>query len=202
MPGRAHCERGTSTTRLRRERGGYGQDSTATGGGNMAEIKTPRELFLHELGDILYVEERLEQEVLPKIMGEVRNDELRKGLEKHLEQTRQHVENVEEVFNKLGEQPQSEECIGFQGLKKEHEKLVGESAEQLIDLVAVGAVARTEHYEVAAYENLITMARGLDERDVVELLEKNMKDDKETLREVERLAEHLSKEQMKELTEA
>jgi ferritin-like metal-binding protein YciE len=168
----------------------------------MAEIKTPRELFLHELGDILYVEERLEQEVLPKIMGEVRNDELRKGLEKHLEQTRQHVENVEEVFNKLGEQPQSEECIGFQGLKKEHEKLVGESAEQLIDLVAVGAVARTEHYEVAAYENLITMARGLDERDVVELLEKNMKDDKETLREVERLAEHLSKEQMKELTEA
>ncbi|MDQ3858985.1 MAG: DUF892 family protein [Actinomycetota bacterium] len=168
----------------------------------MAEIKTPRELFLHELGDILYVEERLEQEVLPKIVGEVRNDELRKGLEKHLEQTRQHVENVEEVFNKLGEQPQSEECIGFQGLKKEHEELVGESAEELIDLVAVGAVARTEHYEVAAYENLITMARGLDERDVVELLEKNMKDDKETLREVERLAEHLSKEQMKELTEA
>ncbi len=168
----------------------------------MAEIKTPRELFLHELGDILYVEEHLEQEVLPKIIGEVRNDELRKGLEKHLEQTRQHVENVEEVFNKLGEQPQSEECIGFQGLKNEHEELVGESAEQLIDLVAVGAVARTEHYEVAAYENLITMARALDERDVVQLLEKNMKDDKETLREVERLAEQLSKEQMTELTEA
>lgn len=168
----------------------------------MAEIRTPRELFLHELGDILYVEEHLEQEVLPKIMGEVRNDELRRGLEKHLEQTRQHVENVEEVFDKLGEQPESEECIGFQGLKKEHEKLVGESSEQLIDLVAVGAVARTEHYEVAAYENLVTMARALGERDVVDLLEKNMKDDKETLREVERLGKQLSKEQVKELSEA
>ncbi len=168
----------------------------------MAEIRTPRELFLHELGDILYVEEHLEQEVLPKIMGEVRNDELRRGLEKHLEQTRQHVENVEEVFDKLGEQPQSEECIGFQGLKKEHEKLVGESSEHLIDLVAVGAVARTEHYEVAAYENLVTMARALGKRDVVDLLEKNMKDDKETLREVERLGKQLSKEQVKELSEA
>lgn len=168
----------------------------------MPEITTPRELFLHELGDILYVEEHLEQEVLPKIIGEVRSNELRRGLERHLEQTRQHVENVEEVFEKLGEQPQAEECIGFEGLKREHHQLAGESSDQLSDLVAVGAVARTEHYELAAYENLVTMARALGEREVVDLLEKNMKDDKETLREVERLGKQLSKEQVKELSEA
>ena len=162
----------------------------------MSEITTPRDLFLHELGDILYVEEQLESEVLPKIMGEVQNEELRKGLEKHLEQTRQHVENVEQVFEQLGEEPEREECIGFVGLKTEHDQLAGEASPELIDLVATGAVSRTEHYEIAAYEGLITMARALGEREAVDLLEQNLKDDKETARQVESLAKQLSKEQV------
>ena len=168
----------------------------------MAAITTPRALFLHKLGDILYVEEHLESEVLPKIIGEVQSDQLRKGLEKHLEQTRQHVENVEEVFEKLGEKPRSEECMGFEGLRKEHEQLAGEASQQLVDLVAAGSVAHTEHYEVVAYEGLITMARALGERDVIELLEKNMKDDKETLGQAQKLAKDLSKEQVKEPSKA
>jgi len=168
----------------------------------MSEITTPRDLFLHELGDILYVEEKLEQEVLPKLMDEVKSTEFRKGLEKHLRETRTHVENLEQVFELLGEEIQKEECVGFEGLKKEHDRLVEESSEDLIDLVDAGAVARTEHYEIAAYEGLITMARALGERDVIELFEKNLKDEKETLREVESLAKELTKESAKEMSEA
>ena len=55
----------------------------------MSEITTPRELFLHELGDILYVERALADETLPKLIGEVTDDEFRASLEQHLEQTRQ-----------------------------------------------------------------------------------------------------------------
>ena len=168
----------------------------------MPEITTPRELFLHELADILYVEEKLEQEVLPKLMAQVTDTELRKGLEKHLRQTRSHVENVEQVFERLGEQPHIEECIGFEGLKKEQEQLASEASPDLIDLVNAGAVARTEHYEVAAYDGLITMARALGEREAVDLLEKNLKDDKETLRQVESIAKELSREQVKEVSGA
>ena len=47
----------------------------------MPEITTPRELFLHELGDILYVERQLADETLPKLIDEVRDDELRQALE-------------------------------------------------------------------------------------------------------------------------
>ena len=167
----------------------------------MPEITTPRELFLHKLGDILYVEEQLEQEVLPKIMGEVTNDELRKGLEKHLQETRGHVENVESVFEKLGEQPKAKECIAFEGLKKEHEQIVGETSPELIDLVATASVSGTEHYEITSYETLITMARALGERDVIQLLEDNLKDDKETARQVASIAKELSKEHAKEVSE-
>jgi len=68
-------------------------------------MTSPRELFLHELGDILYVERALADEALPKLIGEVKDEEFRAGLERHLEQTRQHVANVESVFESLGEEP-------------------------------------------------------------------------------------------------
>ncbi|MGH3037155.1 MAG: ferritin-like domain-containing protein [Gaiellaceae bacterium] len=160
----------------------------------MSTLTTPRDLFLHELGDILYVEQKLAGEVIPKLISEVQADELRTGLEKHLEQTRGHVTNVEQVFDVFGEQPKAEECIGFEGLKKEHDKLVEESSQELVDLVDAGAVARTEHYEIAAYESLIPMARALGEPEAVGLLEENLKEEKEALREVESTAKSLAKQ--------
>jgi ferritin-like metal-binding protein YciE len=157
-------------------------------------VTQPRDLFLHELGDILFVERALADEVLETLIGEVRDDELRKGLEKHLDETRQHVTNIEQVFGTLGEEPKAEKCLGFEGLKKEHEELSSETSEELIDLVDAGAAARTEHYEIAAYDGLIKMARNLGETKAVGLLEENMKDEKEALREVEKASTRLSKE--------
>jgi ferritin-like metal-binding protein YciE len=87
----------------------------------MSEIQNPRELFLHELGDILYVERSLADEALPKLIGEVQDAEFKSGLEKHLAQTQRHVTHVEKVFEILGETPHEEECIAFEGLKKEHD---------------------------------------------------------------------------------
>jgi ferritin-like metal-binding protein YciE len=161
----------------------------------MPEITTPRDLFLHELGDILYVEQKLTREVLPKLIDEVESPEFRKGLERHLEQTKGHVTNLEQVFDLLGEQPETEKCIGFEGLKKEHDELTSETDESLIDLVDAGAAARTEHYEIAAYTGLIEMARALGETDAVSLLDENLKEEKEALREVESVTKTLRDEQ-------
>ena len=69
----------------------------------MSEITNPRELFLHELGDILYVERNLVEEALPKLIDEVQDTELKTSLKEHLSQTRQHVSNVEQVFEVTGQ---------------------------------------------------------------------------------------------------
>jgi ferritin-like metal-binding protein YciE len=160
----------------------------------MPELTSARDLFLHELGDILYVERKLADEVLPKLIGEVSDEEFTAGLESHLKETREHVANVEKVFEIFGEEPHEEECVGFEGLKKEHDQLVEESSRSLIDLVDVGAAARTENYEIAAYEGLRRMAKGLGEDQAVDLLDKNLKQEKDALREVEKVATRLSKE--------
>ena len=165
----------------------------------MSQITNPRELFLHELGDILYVERALANEVLPKLISEVQDTEFKETLEQHLEQTRGHMANLKKVFEELGEAPHAEECIGFEGLKAEHDKLVEESSPELIDSVDLGAAARTENYEIAAYEGLRRMAKAMGEDRAVDLLDANLKEEKEALRLVEKISTRVSNESAKAL---
>ena len=158
----------------------------------MPEISSPKELFLHELGDILYVERKLAEETLPKLIEEVTDDEFKSGLESHLEETKQHVTNVEQVFDIFGEEPHEEECVGFEGLKKEHDELLEKASSSLVDSIDLGAAARTENYEIAAYEGLRRMAKALGEDRAVTLLDANLAQEKEALREVEKIATRVS----------
>lgn len=164
----------------------------------MAEISTPRELFIHELGDILYVERDLASTTLPKLIGEVNDSEFREALEKHLKETKEQVANVEKVFEIFGEEPQAEECPGFEGLKTEHAELVSETSSDLIDAVDLGAAARTESYEIAAYEGLRRMAKAMGQEEAVELLDTNLAQEKEALRTVEKISTRVSNEQAKQ----
>ena len=160
----------------------------------MTQVTTPRDLFLHELGDIMYVEQKLSTEVLPKLVSEVTDDELRDALEQHLEQTKRHLTNVEKVFEELGESPHAEQCIGFEGLKAEHDKLRSESSPDLVDSIDLGAAARTECYEIAAYEGLRRMAKAMGEDRAVDLLDRNLEEEKDALKTVEKIATRVSKE--------
>jgi len=63
----------------------------------MAGMSDPRELFLHELGDVLYAENVLVK-ALPKLAEEASDEELQLGFEEHLEETREHVKNIEQAF--------------------------------------------------------------------------------------------------------
>ena len=102
------------------------------------------------------------------------------------------------MFELFGETPKPEQCIGFDGLAKEHDKLVEESSPELIDMVDLGAAARTENYEIAAYEGLRRMAKALGEDKAVELLDANLAEEKNALREVEKLSTRISNDSAKQ----
>ena len=141
----------------------------------MAEMTEPRELFLHELGDVLYVERTLVK-TLPKLQKEASDRELAKGFGDHLAETKQHVSNVEAAFEALGEKPKAEKCPGIEGLKTEHDEFVKDEdpSPDVLDMFLTGAGARTEHYEIAAYTGLVTMADALGEKDAAKLLRANL----------------------------
>ena len=110
----------------------------------MSEMTEPRELFTHELGDILYAEKLLVK-VLPKLAKEATDPELVKGFESHLQETKQHVANLEQVFEQLGERAKAERCPGIEGIKAEHDEFMKEEkpSKEITDLFLTGAAARS-----------------------------------------------------------
>lgn len=159
----------------------------------MTTMTDPRQLMLHELGDIFYAENVLAK-TLPKLAEESRDDELRAGFEQHAEETRQQIENLRLAFEELGESPQSERCPAIEGIKQEHDEFLEEhdASDEVRDLFLTGAGGRTEHYEIAAYSGLITMARALSEDRVVELLEENLGQERAALEKLETCGRRLA----------
>ena len=164
-----------------------------------SQMIDPRELFLHELGDVLYAERTLVK-MLPTLQEEASDEELAVGFEEHLEQTRQHVKNVEQAFENLSKKPSAEKCSGIDGIKKEHDDFVAEESpsQDVLDSFLTGAGARTEHYEIAAYEGLVTMAEAMGETEVAGLLTENLEQEKEALEKLKTIGKRLAQQGAKQ----
>ena len=159
------------------------------------QMNDPRELFLHELGDVLYAERTLVK-TLPKLQEEAGDEELAQGFGEHLEETRQHVKNIERAFEALGEPAKAEKCPGIEGIKKEHDEFVSNESpsQEVLDAFLTGAGARTEHYEIAAYEGLVTMAEATGEDEVARLLNENLEQEKQALRKMQSISKRLAEQ--------
>jgi ferritin-like metal-binding protein YciE len=159
------------------------------------QMKDPRDLFLHELGDVLYAERTLVK-TLPKLQEEAADDELAQGFGEHLEETRQHVKNLEQAFAELDEPAKAEKCPGIDGIKKEHDEFVSKESPspEVLDAFLTGAGARTEHYEIAAYEGLVTMAEAMQEKEVARLLNENLAQEKQALRKIQTIGKRLAEQ--------
>jgi ferritin-like metal-binding protein YciE len=156
-------------------------------------VNDPRELFMHELGDVLYAERTLVK-ALPKLAQEATDSTLRDAFQKHLGETEQHVTNIEKAFEMVGESAKAEKCPGIDGIKKEHDEFVSKEdpSTDVLDMFLTGAAARTEHYEIAAYTGLITMAKALGENDVAKLLDENLTQEKAALEKVATISKTLA----------
>ena len=99
---------------------------------------------------------------LPTMIDEASDGELAKGLQTHLQETKQQIANIEEVFSELGEKAKGERCPGIEGIAEEHDLFMKEHSPspELRDLFLTGAAARVEHYEIAAYNGLIAHGEG------------------------------------------
>jgi ferritin-like metal-binding protein YciE len=160
-----------------------------------SQMSDPRALFLHELGDVLYAEQTLVK-ALPKLQDEASDQELASGFAAHLEETKRHVENLELAFDELGEAAKAEKCPGIEGIKKEHDEFVANESPtpEVLDAFLTGAGARTEHYEIAAYEGLITMADAMGETRVSELLTENLEQEKKALSTMQSIGKRLAEQ--------
>jgi ferritin-like metal-binding protein YciE len=160
----------------------------------VAAITAPRDLLVTELKAMLYVEQKQADEVLPELATEVSDSDFKQSLREHAEQTKQHVANLERIFELLGEEPKPDKSHAVDGLTAQHDKLAKNiEVPQLRDVFDAGAAAKTEYLEIAAYESLITTAESLGETEIVSLLEENLDDEKQALQQVKKTGEQLAR---------
>jgi ferritin-like metal-binding protein YciE len=164
-------------------------------------LATPRDLFIHELSDTMSAE-HIVLKVLGEMVNETENAEARKAIQHHQKETEQQIANLEKAFELLSESPEETTCHAAEGLRKEHDALKEEKPEGNVkELGLLAGAGKTEHYEMASYTMLITMAKNLGESGVADLLKENLDQEKEMARTVESLAREIGKEVKAELRE-
>jgi ferritin-like metal-binding protein YciE len=168
------------------------------------KVTDPHDLLVHKLKVLLSTEREIEQ-MLPRLEREAHDEELKQGFNRHLEETRRHVQNVEQAFTVLGEKPQGTTAPAIKGLRTQHEGFASAAADDVLpdvlDAVSAGSAAATEHHEIAEYEGAITLAKGLGLSGVAEVLQRNLQDEQQMLSGVQEVAERLSNKEEKEAEE-
>jgi ferritin-like metal-binding protein YciE len=98
-----------------------------------------KKLYVDELKDLFSAENQL-LKALPKMAKAASSDELRAGFEEHLEQTKGHVQRLENIFQSLDESPKGKKCVGMEGLVKEGAEVMAEDLEgAVVDAGLIGA---------------------------------------------------------------
>jgi ferritin-like metal-binding protein YciE len=125
------------------------------------KLDTLQKLYTSELRDLYNAENQL-LKALPKMAKAASSEELKDAFEKHLEQTKSHVERLERVFEELDEKPKGKTCRAMKGLVEEGSEILQQDGEEsVLDAGIIVAAQKVEHYEIAGYGSVRTFAHLL-----------------------------------------
>ena len=153
------------------------------------DIKSLDDLFVHTLRDIYYAEKEIEK-ALPDMVGKATNPQLKQGFEKHLQETRGHVQRVEQVFEMHGVKAKAVDCPAIDGILEEANDVAGDVIDKkVLDAALVAAAQAVEHYEITRYGTLVEWAKQLGRDDCASVLQRNLDEEKAADKKLTALAE-------------
>ncbi len=139
---------------------------------------TMQELFLDELRDLYDAEKQLTK-ALPEMADAATTDKLRSAFTDHLEQTKGHVQRLEQIFEALGEKSTGKKCAAMTGLIKEGNEVAENSDETAVrDAGLIAAAQKVEHYEMSGYGSARTHAELLGNKQAAALLKQTLDEEK------------------------
>jgi ferritin-like metal-binding protein YciE len=147
---------------------------------NVANNSKLREFFVDQLQDIYWAEKKLVK-TLPKLEVAATNAELRNAFRDHLKQTEDHVTRLREVFQLIDEPVTARKCPAMSGIVDEGEDIIDDTddgtAQRDVGLIFAGQKA--EHYEIATYGGLVSLAKTLGFNEAAEKLEQTLAEEKQ-----------------------
>jgi len=155
----------------------------------MAEAGTLHDAFIDELHDTYDAEKQLTK-ALPKLAKAATSAELRKAFESHLQETKGHIERLEQVFGSLDEKVRGKHCDGIAGIIEEGKSIMEEDFDETtMDACLIAAGQRAEHYEMAAYGTLVAWAQAMGHDEAATLLQQNLDEEKAADKKLSSIAE-------------
>ncbi len=153
------------------------------------DIRSMNDLFLHQMQDIYYAEQQLVK-ALPKMANKATDPQLKQGFMTHLEETKEHVKRLEQVFKMHGAEVKAVDCPAIDGIIEEAEEIAGDIDDKsVLDAALINAAQAAEHYEITRYGSLIAWARQLGRNDCASVLQKTLDEEKMTDQKLTSLAE-------------
>jgi ferritin-like metal-binding protein YciE len=152
------------------------------------EMQSLQDLFEEELKDTYNAEKQI-LKALPRMAKKASNEELKAAFEMHEEETREHVQRLEQVFKLMGKPVKGKTCKAMQGIVEEGKEMMEEDMEpEVMDAALIASAQRVEHYEIAAYGTLRTFAQHLGQKDVAKLLQETLDNEGATDKKLTKLA--------------
>ncbi len=159
-------------------------------------ITNLQEKFLYELADTYDAEHRF-LEAQQQMLEESSGQELQGMIQTHIDDTQQQIQNLEQVFSQMGQEPQRQNSQAAQGLVADGQTSLQEAESGVIaDTLIAGAQAKVEHFEIASYQGLITGAQQMGQDQVVNLLQENLQQEQNTAQMIEQSAPQLVQKAM------
>jgi ferritin-like metal-binding protein YciE len=157
--------------------------------------------FLHELSDCYDAEQQFSQ-AMQEMMGMAQHPQVKQGLQQHIEETRQQIQNLDRVFQSLGARPEKLSCKGAAGIIAEFRSTAREIKEPpLLDGFILGAGAKGEHYEIATYRGLVEKAEIMGHQEAHRLLQENLRMEERFAQQCEQLDRQLGKQMVQQSPE-
>lgn len=155
------------------------------------KLNNLNDLLIHELKDLYNAENQISK-ALPKMAKAASSEELRTAFQNHLTETQTQIERLEQVFEIIGEKATGEKCKAMEGIIKEAEDMLEQKADKsVMDAALIASAQRVEHYEIAGYGTVCTYAKQLGMKDVMDLLQMNLSEEKKTDEKLTFLAEQI-----------
>ena len=167
----------------------YGHFSRQGRNGSYMKLPSLKQLLIEELRDLYSAETQLVK-ALPKMAKAASTEELSEAFKEHLEITKGHVNRLEEIFEQLDEKPKGHPCVAMEGLLKEGAEAIDADGEDSVrDVALIIAAQKIEHYEIAGYGSVRTIAELLGEDRAAELLQETQDEEEEADQKLTQLAE-------------
>ena len=162
--------------------------------------QTLQDLYISELKDLYSSEQQLVK-ALPKIVKNVESQELSDAISSHLEETKNHVTRLEQIFASLGENPKGKKCVGMQGILEEGEETIDEFEGSVLDAGIISGAQRVEHYEIAAYGAVCAYAELLERNEDLGLLKETLEEEKNADEKLTELSESINRSALEGIEE-